>query len=374
MEKQLKGNRPARSRWTNQGQRGLTGWQIVPLVLCVGLHAHADPLSQVTVRWEAPDDCPDRVALDNELHRDLEGSQAPSMRLSVRARVEQLRPETWRVSIVTESIEGKSERAITAHSCQALLDATSLIVAMLIDPETAATHARPIEGSTESAAVAAPPAAVLPPVPSPRNQFPSEIQNQNQTMVLKGIVVPARGAPRPKASGIIAAWAALDYGSLPSGTEVLGGALGLTYGPWRAETLLGAWLPQSKVVGGTLYPQDGGQFDKLAGSAKLCRTAWSPARFALSTCAGFELARLSGTGQHLQGTQTRHSLVPSPQAALLGIFGLTNVLAFRLDLDVSFPLNRPKFGFYSPGQQENEIFQPQWYSLRAAAGFEVHFR
>ncbi len=349
-----------------------------------------DPLSEVRVRWEAPPDCPDRVALDQELRRDLEGSQAPSIRVRVDASVARLEAETWRVSIRTESSAGQSERTITAHSCSALVDATSLIIAMLIDPETAAIHARPIEGTSESAAppIANPANSVpassstLPPAPPPtsnlqRNPAARETTNQNQNRGFIGPAIPSARAARWPASGLIAAWVAGDSGSLPSFTEVVGGSLGLLYGPWRAEASFGWWSPKSKVLNRPPNPGAAGEFGKLAGGATLCLTAWSPTPFALSPCAGLELARLSGTGSgDLKDSRTVYRWPVSAKAGVLGILNLTDALALRLDLDVLVPLNRPEFGYYVQGDQgqPKTIFQPPLIAARFGLGVELHFR
>ena len=362
---------------------------VASLLLGVGwsTHAFADPLAEVRVRWEAPEECPDRVALDKELRRDLEGSQAPSVRLTVHAHVERLKPETWRVSITTESSDGKSERAITAHSCQALLDATSLIVAMLIDPETAAAHARSIDATTETTAVpgapvvdtGAPPApsnASAPPAPppassTPRNPIPRETNNPKQLIAPPVPPSSARSASRMPVSGFVGAWAAIDYGSLPGVTEAFGGSLGFVYGPWRGETLFGGWLSKSKVMDQPPYSNAGGDFGKLAGSARLCLTVWAPQRFGLAPCAGLELARMSGVGSQAL-TKTQRTTMISPEAGLLGTLSLTDIFALRFGMDVSFPLNRPTFGFGYQREQQT-LFLPSRAILTATAGVEMHF-
>jgi len=368
--------------------RGRCGSLIAVLALSASFtnRGLSDPLSEVTVRWEAPPDCPDRVALDQELRRDLEGSQAPSIRVRVDASVARLGPETWRVSIRTESSGGQSERAITAHSCSALVDATSLIIAMLIDPETAAIHARPIEGTSESAvspianpANSAPPSnSNTPPAPPTasnlqRDPVTSETKNKNSNI---GFVGPAPTEHWPT-SGLIAVWVGGDVGSLPSFTEVLGGSLGLLYGPWRGEVSFGYWFPKSKASLGPSNPTAAGDFRKLAGSAELCLTIWAPSRFALSPCAGFELASLSGVGRgSLIETHTERRPTASAESGFLGILRLTDALALRLNLDVLLPLNRPEFGYYVQGNQgePSTIFRPALIAARARLGVELHFR
>jgi hypothetical protein len=175
-------------------------------------------------------------------------------------------------------------------------------------------------------------------------------------------------------AGLISAWAAIDRGSLPAATEVIGGSLGLMYGPWRAEAAFNWWKPQNRIYGQPPNPQAGGDFGKLAGGASFCFAAWAPRRFTASPCATLELARLSGIGNsYLSPQQSSWLLSASAGPTLLGILNLTDALAVRFDLDVLFPLNRPSFGFYSGGAPL-VVFQPDLVALRAGAGVEVHFR
>ena len=342
-------------------------------------HTLADPLALVTVRWEAPEECPDRVALDKELRRDLEGSQAPSMRLMVRAHVSQLHSDTWRVALVAESADGRSERSIAAHSCQALLDATSLIVAMLIDPETAATHARSIDATTETGAVSpvatSSKAATQPEASNePRNPPSSETKRQNQAIISKGQVLPIRSPSRMRASGFVGAWVAIDSGSLPSVTEAFGGSLGLVYGPWRGETSFVDWLPKSQSSNQADYPQATGEFTKIAGRARLCLMALAAGRLGLGPCAGVELARLSGKGNaYLTGPPPRPDWVTSADVGAIGLIKLADVLAVRLDLDVLVPLKRTEFT-YEYQQQVRSLFRPAQVATRGSAGIELYFR
>jgi len=346
----------------------------------LALPAVANPLDQVTVRWEAPADCPDRVALDQELRRDLEGSQAPSVRLMVFANVAQLQSATWQVSILAESNDGKSERTITAHSCQSLIDATSLIIAMLIDPETAAAHARPNDARSETTAlpdalVATSNASSPPPVASNarRDSIPSESKNKNRVVITHGSVLPMPSASRMRALGFVGAWAALDSGSLPSVTEAFGGSLGLLYGPWRGETSFGAWLPKNRRSNQSDYPLASGEFGKVAGRARACLAALAVGRFAVGPCAGVELSRLSGKASAaLTGATPPYRLVAAADAAALATLRLGDVLAVRLDLDVLIPLKRPTFG-YEYQNTDQSLFRPDPVALRAATGIELYF-
>ncbi|HEY5960692.1 MAG TPA: hypothetical protein VIV60_29260, partial [Polyangiaceae bacterium] len=116
-------------------------------------------MEQLALQWDAPLECPGRSALIDELRRDLVGSQVPSVRLAVVAHVEHPRPDAWQVTILTDTADGISDRVVTSPTCSALLAATSLIVSMIIDPETASHNASSIEDRHEITSV---PIAELP--------------------------------------------------------------------------------------------------------------------------------------------------------------------------------------------------------------------
>jgi hypothetical protein len=355
-------------------------------------HAVADPLVFVNVELDAPRDCPDRAALVAELRRDLEGSQAPGTRLRAEVKIERLGPASWRAVVRTESDDGKSERALAARSCAALLDASSLIIAIIIDPETATTNARAIEAvnlpetanqsnAAEPVNPQSPPDATevanREPAPLATPQEPQKRQLASPHLPDNSGSVMSPTPPtrlRSLTRGSIAAWAAADYGSVPAPTVALGGALGLLYGPWRGEFAAGWWLPRSATWDKGTNPEAGGSFGMLAGSAKVCRRIWELGRMGLGPCAGLEVARWSGTANgNLSNTQSRARWDSSAEAKVLGILAISEIVGLRFDLDVLFPLHRPRFGFTSGGI-ENRLFQPSAVLLRAGAGVELHFR
>lgn len=341
----------------------------------------ADPLSQLAIQWEAPPECPSRGALVDELARDLEGSQAPSVRVAAIARVEHSREGAWKVTIVTDSDEGISERIVNSRSCAALLDATSLIVAMMIDPETAATHARTIdrEGPTHSTAGSPPSGAI----PGPRLSTPPQLGPQANAPSSNSREAPAARFLPPNTSsetrlrwpftGALALTSGLDGGSLPGVSGVFRGAAALLYGPLRAEGSFGFWVPKNYVANLADLPGGGGKYGKVAALGRVCAEVWKPSVFTVSPCLGIGIAWFSGSANELVQAHSSATLpVAEPNFGALATLGLSRSLAVRFDLDVAVPLNRPRFG-YLRGTDERVLYTAAPVSARAGIGLELKF-
>jgi hypothetical protein len=215
----------------------------------------------------------------------------------------------------------------------------------------------------------------VPPAPNYQlNPTPSAATTQYPYQVPYWLHFPPPVVPRERAYGLVAAWAAADVGSLPAVTEGFGGSLGLLYGPWRAEASFSGWWAQSKILNAAPNPAAGGKFGMIEVDTRLCHHAWAHKPWAVSPCAGVQVARLSGDGNQSL-TQPLHATkwAVSAEAAVLGTLDLTDFMALRFDFDVLLPLNRPVFGIYEAGIW-TPVFQPSPVAVRASAGVQLHFR
>jgi len=344
----------------------------------------ADSLAQLAIQWEAPLECPNRAALIDELRRDLERSQAPSVRLAVVARVERPRPDAWQVTIMSESAEGISERVVNSKTCPALLDATSLIIAMMIDPETAANHARPTDDSPQAPAVTDAPksnsiefqnriAAGF----APNGPLPIALPHGSPaslTLEARAFTQVDSSAQSQSAwslAGTFAATTALDYGSLPGFSGVIRGSLGLLYGPIRFETSLGYWIPKNYVASPSELPGVGGEFGKVSLLGRVCANVWQSSTFAVGPCVGLGAAWFSGSANRIVPEPAGATVLKSePDVGAIALLRLTNRFALRLDLDVAVPLNRPEFG-YKSGDAQKSLYAPAPASVRTGIGLEL---
>ena len=327
--------------------------------------------------------------LQAQLRRELAGSQLPSELLDVQAIVTRVDVDDWRVSIHTASAGGHSDRTLSARSCEPLADATSLIIAMMIDPETAATHAHVIAGLSESpvmpardpvAAPTAPPAAPTTPLVTYPGLLPPPAPTSNwRVAVVSGTKTikqnPEFNAPRSEAPvrwptrGFASGWVMRDWGSLQSATEVIGGSLGLAHGSWSGEASLGVSLREdiTQSTGRTI-----GSLRLLTGALRVCWRAWEHARVAVSPCAGFGGARWSSQGNSNLANQ--HSEVvakPAAEARVVGAFAVSDTLSLLLPLDVVLPLNRPSFGYFASASKIS-VFQPSLIAFRMGAGLRLY--
>lgn len=349
----------------------------------------AEPLAQVTLKWQAPGECPDSMALHNELMRDLQGSQVPPERLDMQAIVDRTDANTWRVRIVLTTSDGKSDRWLFAHSCQELADATSLIVAMHIDPETAAAHARALDSVSEPSpavpgVVSAPAAPIvsypgqLPSVSTQLNAVPSGTKaiETNPAGMPGAIAARTASASWLGRSAFVGVWVLRDWGSLPAADWAFGGDVGASLGRWQIDTTIGVWLNEQKDApqSGLIPPRI--TLGMLSAAVRACYGVWSHGPLQLHPCAGLEVERRTGEGTaHLYDTRSPAVLDVSPNLRALASLNLYGPLSLPVHFDVLFPLNPPRFGFTdASGAIEHSVWQPSRVVFRLGTGVQLHFR
>ncbi|AKF11562.1 hypothetical protein DB32_008711 [Sandaracinus amylolyticus] len=104
--------------------------------------AASPPARAQDVRWIAPPGCAGDHALRTGIETLLGRPLAPADRIAVHAEVRQEGADRWVVEL--RSIEdGTVERTLAADGCDALLDATALVLAWRIDPEVALEEPTP---------------------------------------------------------------------------------------------------------------------------------------------------------------------------------------------------------------------------------------
>jgi hypothetical protein len=120
-----------------------------PLALGIGWDtgAHAQAIENLTLRWDAPEECPDQAAVLARVR-----AHAPSGHGSARDRFAQARvtkqDARYRLELVLRTPESRAHKTIESEACTALADAAALLIALALDPKAAATlNSR--TGSTE---------------------------------------------------------------------------------------------------------------------------------------------------------------------------------------------------------------------------------
>jgi hypothetical protein len=291
--------------------------------------------------------------------------------------VERGQGDEWHVSIRTQNGAGVSDRLLFARSCDALADATSLIVAMQIDPETAAIHARVIDGLSEPVAPApqaslAPPGVYSAPLPPPASTAAHSNAAVSETKTIERNPEPhAPAANVAHARALVGVAWQRDWGSLPAASDILEGALAVAVGPWWGE--FGVGLSSREDIAQSAAPAIG-SVRMLTGTLRACRRVWEQAALGVSPCLSFEWARWSSEGNSNLNAQRSDAILTSAVTLRwVGTVRIFESLSLMVPVDVVVPLSRPRFGFVEAGEWPREVFKPYWIALRAGAGVQLYF-
>ena len=274
--------------------------------------AAEDPSGAFTLTWNAPETCPSQQQVQAGLTNLLGGTiRIPhGDDLDVHASVEHGR--VWSVALATyRAGRAGGRRFIEAPSCQALAEATALIVALMIDPDAVATHAREARGEP------APPASI--------DAAPVALSSET-TRFLVGIHAQTRLATLP----------GMDIG--------VGLGVGIVSRRWRLE-LRGTYsVRRDQVAHLSTLPDANGRFNILTGALSGCFNL-GQAGFAFGPCAIAEAGMVSAKGYGVDTGFTKRA----PWVALGGggyaSMPLGHHLEATVHLDVLVPLWRPAYVF-----------------------------
>jgi hypothetical protein len=313
--------------------------------LCPALARASDAAALVALEWSAPEGCPDTAEVEREVDRLLaDASAAGRPFLRARAEVRHEKSGLWRVELQTTGPQGPGFRTVTAESCQALADATVLILALAIDPER-----------VEANRSAPPRPSVLAPKPIP--------------------VTAPREAPRPRSIPPRAfrfsalASTMIDTGTLPTATP--GFAARLTAIPrafpsLRLELGAGVFLDDA-----TTTPRArSGTFSLRTFDAGGCLV--TPAgRLEIGACASVAVEWLSAAGLYESSTAHGGAAWWAFRGGATLAYPWSSTWAVRADVGAGLNLSRPEF--VSAGVNQGLIHQPARYTGRGAVGVELRF-
>jgi hypothetical protein len=326
-------------------RRGPCGWLpslVFALPVVFGaVAAGADGGTHFAFEWRAPDGCPPAGAVEEEIARLLGGPIREHARndLHVQAVVEY--GSGWSVTLETVSNGATGHRTIEAATCQALANATALIVALLTDPD--AVSARTGK-STDDEPQPQPPRAEAAPV-SVRSP------GARETYVLLGAA----------ATG--------NVGVLPSPDIGASASLGMVRPRWRLE-VRATYGPRQVPSDAIATPSAAyGRFSFLAGTLAACLTFARP-KLEFGPCADAEFGVVRGEGIGA----SRNEAHASPWLGL-GAGGWLAIRAsrwlyFPVHVDVVVPLWRPRYVFENVPAP---IFRSDPLGGRLTAGVELRF-
>jgi hypothetical protein len=267
------------------------------LLACVSrpTAARADdaPASLLDLEWTVAEGCPDRqsarAAIEALLGAQPAGEQPP---ITVRVEISRLPSGQWQARISTPDRQVIGERVLKGASCELLVGATALIVAIALDPVATAERVA-VRGQEP----ATPPPAPVPAAPTtPRPIASTPRTETDRTRIAAGL----------RAAG--------DLGSLPEPTLGVGFTLDLSHARALLRAEATAWLPRVALRGPVAG--SGGEIGLYSGALRGCYDALqaSGRRFRLGPCLAAEAGLSTGAGINL----THPARSSSPWVAALG--------------------------------------------------------
>ncbi|MEZ4391029.1 MAG: hypothetical protein R3A48_08040 [Polyangiales bacterium] len=261
----------------------------------------------VSLTWEAPAQCPSREAVLTRVAQ-LRSANAPAAPLSASARVTR-EGRRWRVRIETPG----GVRSLAALRCDALGEATAVILALALDDAAPAPE-------------------------SPRPALPAEVEQLEDPELPPVLRPPPPAPPPPRAPRVeLGARALVDANALPD--TGFGASLALAL-QWRVARLE---LAPTLAYGArsAIAPQSASLRALRASlTTRLC--AMSSGRARLGLCALVDLGWLRSSADGFTTSGGGDAPWVAGGASLLARLGGAR-LAGVVALDVALPITRPRF-------------------------------
>ncbi|MGH1342595.1 MAG: hypothetical protein ACRBN8_13625 [Nannocystales bacterium] len=312
----------------------------------------------LSLRWDAPEGCPNADDVSDAFQRQAEDERSP---VEAQGTVTHS-PGGYRLELHVSGAGGRESRTIESNSCASLGETAGLLLAVAADPAQATEPLIPEpEPEPEPAPELEPEPEALP-EPEPRTSHgpPARVEPVTDAR-------PETQRQRPvqlvvRADGVVQMLRLLPeiVGGGPSG------ALAISADGWRTE-LRGTYVaPQPRR-----YPDDGsvgGTFDLWTAGAVGC---WVPRQRRLSfpLCAGAELGSLRGRADGVESPGSGRSLFAAATADASVVFAPIPRLALRAGAGGAISLRRPLFHV----RGLTTLFEAGPGALRVALGVEVRF-
>lgn len=291
------------------GRMGTVG----PALFALAWPAFAEEPLPLDLTWKAPVQCPTAAAVHRSIERQFDdlGVESPNQRLAARVSVQRTGSQ-WRARLRLQgAVTG--ERTFEAGSCDALGEAVSLVIALALQPDHAASQPPEEETARES-----------PPQPEESEPEPAS-------------AAPPTGARPPSfavgASGLVGS-AALPRVAAGAGLDGL-----VDWRHFQALLSFGYFPPVTTGVAGNSGAE--ATFDLFFGRAGACY-APAVASLRLGPCLSFEIGRLRGRPR---GLAEPHEVTPLWMAGHAGAFASlpAGPLSLRAEASALRPLKRPRF-------------------------------
>jgi hypothetical protein len=321
---------------------GLASAAALALAFASGRAAHAAPPApapELTLTWQAPEDCPSAAEVQRQFVRLLGGpGRTPSPKhVQAVATVRRIALDTWAVRLETEVGGAPGQRTLEGDSCWTVASGAALILALTIDPAAASR------------------AALTPPEAPPRPPPPV-------VLVAPTVAAPRRARWRPFArvfSGVV-------VGPLPQAALVGGLAVGVGRAHLAAE--LAAWATQQRRALAADVPGAGGDFRSLAAAARGCG-GLEGRPVGVRFCLGLELERISAHGFGVDAPGTGQALLTAGEAGAALTVPVGARFEAALGVTAAGRPYHPRFVLDNVGR----VFAVSAFSAQAELGLTAHF-
>jgi hypothetical protein len=313
---------------------------------------------RVTLRWNAPHECPDTAALALEIEAYL-GQKLDERRpqdLAVDANVQGSAGDGYSAKVVFGSARGVQERYLDHPDCGKLTEATALVVALAIDPERVAQQ-------QATSDVAPAPASPTPTPDAPGPRAASE-ERASSAPAMAASSSPSRD--RTSIEVMARLGGAVAIGRLPSLGPGLDAEIGLRRERFRADVVGRYWLPRAKSV--PEAPEGSIQLSLATVGVRVCGAPLL-ADWSLWACAGADVGAMTGVGVAIDGERSRSDRFSSLAASVSAAYGRGRLAPFG-GLELGYALERPPFGVLVNGRFR-ETFRSDAWALGSFLGLQL---
>lgn len=328
------------------------------VLLAVSPASAADGEGRVSLRWSAPEECPDDVQLVHAVEALLGESllDAGEQGLVVHAVVSG-DATGYSAGLHFSSAQGEEDRQLAHPSCDKLVQAVALVVALTIDPERVR--------ATQTAREAAPQAGSTPPVAA----VPVAVAAQPMSRLPKpaGSLHQARKTPL---SGLrFALHGDLGAGSLPNFGAGVDAVLGWHRREFRAEIVTRYWATRRQDI--RLAPNAALDLQLATLGARVC---WQPqlsVSWRVAACGGADVGGLHGDGVGLENQQSRDARSTDLAAGMEVAYARGHLMP-EAGVEFLGALERPSFGIKQNGVGSPEFRPAAWgFVMFLGVSFEL---
>lgn len=322
--------------------------------------ARADAADLLRLSWDAPSGCPSGDSVRAAAVRN-----APPAAVPLEADAVVSHRDRWTVTLRTRRPDASGERVLEAASCNALADATAVILALALVPPGQAVTPSPALVAANVTANATPEPSGQPANPAAAPAPVATKAPEEDRATSSSPANPAKPGPSGPPAIALGAFASTDAMTLPTVALGGGGSLAWTPGSLRIEASASVFAGQSQTIDASTA---GARFSMTSLGAGACYTLLHGA-LELAPCGGGSMHWVSAEGFGATANYDATSRWAAVDGGLLARAPLTSWLALRARADGLVPLGRPSFEV----ENEGVVHKPPPFGIRAALGAELNF-